>query len=198
VGESQNLQSTAVDALRALGSHEYTLAPIKHGSRNMNRCRMLILTVIALLGLCVADAAKADETLKFRAIMQATSAQFQDVGDVDGHALGLIRFSGLASMPDGTVGTSDTIVSTDYIKGAGTFMNYNVLKLADGSVLWYKMNASTTVEGSKRLFSGTVSVTGGKGRFEGAKGDGTITGGRLVPLAAGVNIYVDLVINVKK
>jgi hypothetical protein len=164
----------------------------------MNRYSMLIVPVVASLGMCVAEVAQADETLKFRAIMQATSAQFQDVGDVDGHALGLIRFSGLASMPDGTVATSDTVVSTDYTKGAGAFMNYNVLKLADGSVLWYKMNANTTVEGSKSLFSGAVSVIGGKGRFDGAKGDGTITGGRLVPLAAGVNIYVDLVINVKK
>jgi len=159
---------------------------------------MLTLSTAALLFWGTFGGARADETLKFRATLHVTSAQFQDVGDVDGHAIGLIRFSGLASMADGTVGTSYFVVVTDYIKGEGTFMNYNNLTLGEGSVLWYKVNGNTKVEGTKSLFTGTVSVAGGTGRFAGAKGDGTITGARLVPLAAGADIYVDLLINVKK
>jgi hypothetical protein len=164
----------------------------------MNQQRLLVISLVALLSLGVATSAQADETLKFRATMHATSAQSQDIGDVDGHAASLARFSGLASFPDGTVGTTYFIAATDYTKGAGTFSVYQNLTLKDGSVLWFKNTGTAAVEGTTSLFNGTVTVLGGKGRFEGAKGDGTITGARLVPLATGADLYNDLVINVKK
>ena len=44
----------------------------------------------------------------------------------------------------------------------------------------------------------TVTVLGGKGKYEGAKGDGTLTGARVVPLALGADLYNDIVINTKK
>ena len=187
---------TRVRLAGANGSKSST--PINEGNENMNTRSMLTLTAVASLGLCVADVVQADEMVKFRAMQHVASAQFQDIGDVEGHALGLVRLSGLASMADGTVGTSNFVGTTDYIKGAGTFMNYNNLALSDGSVLWYKANGNTKLDGSKSVFSGTVNVVSGKGRFEGAKGDGTITGERLTPLATGVYLYVDVVVNVKK
>lgn len=156
------------------------------------------LTAAGLVALCAASSARADEVLKFRSIMHATSVQSQEIGDVDGHAALLARFSGLASFPDGTVGTTYFISANDYTKGAGTFSVYNNLTLKDGSVLWFKTNGTTTVDGTTSVFNGTVTVLGGKGKFEGAKGDGTISGARLVPLAAGADLYNDLVINVKK
>jgi hypothetical protein len=164
----------------------------------MYRRSMLTLSTAALLSLGALSNAQADETLKFRAIMHATSVQSQDVGDADGHALGVARFSGLASFPDGTVGTTYFTAATDYTKGAGTFSVYQNLVLKDGSVLWFKNAGTATIEGTTTLFKGTVTVLGGKGRFEGAKGDGAITGARLTPLAAGAELYNDLVINVKK
>jgi hypothetical protein len=162
----------------------------------MTRRKLSVSLAVVLLGLSAG--ARADETLKFRAIMHATAAQSQDIGDVDGHAASLARFSGLATFPDDTVGTTYFIAATDYTKGAGTFSVYQNLTLKDGSVLWFKNSGTATVEGTTTLFKGTVTVLGGKGRFEGAKGDGTITGARLVPLATGADLYNDLVINVKK
>jgi hypothetical protein len=94
----------------------------------------------------------------------------------------VVRFSGLASFPDGTVGTAYFVGAFDYTKGAGPFSVYYNVTLNDGSVLWYKATGTAAVEGTKTLFNGTVSVLGGKGRFEGAKGDGTINGARLTPL----------------
>jgi hypothetical protein len=164
----------------------------------MNRRSMLTLSTAALLFLGAFSNARADEMLKFRAIMHATFVQSQEVGDVDGHASGVARFSGLASFSDGMVGTSYFVAATDYIKGAGTFSVYQNLTLNDGSVLWFKNTGTATVEGTTTLFKGTVTVLGGRGRFEGAKGDGTVTGARLTPLAAGAELYNDLVINVKK
>ena len=164
----------------------------------MNRRSMLALSTTALLCLGAFSNAQADETLKFRAIMHATSVQSQDIGDVDGHTAGVARFSGLASFPDGTVGTSYFVAATDYTKGAGTFSVYQNLTLNDGSVLWFKTAGTATVDGATTLLKGTITVLGGKGRFEGAKGEGTVNGIRLTPLAAGAELYNDIAINIKK
>jgi hypothetical protein len=152
--------------------------------------------VVALLSLGVA--AKADETLKYRAVMHGVSVQPQEVGDVEGHALTLVRFSGITEFPDGTTGTGYFVGFADYTKGAGKGFTYTNLTLEDGSVLWFTQDQKTSVSGTKSIFEGTVTVIGGKGRFAGAKGDGTFTGARTVPLAAGADLYFDYVINVRK
>jgi hypothetical protein len=100
--------------------------------------------------------------------------------------------------PDGAVGTTYFVGSTDYTKGTGPYSAYHNVTLSDGSVLWFKWVGTTTAEGTISRVKGTVSVLGGKGRFENAKGDGTVNGTRLTPLVAGADLYLDLVINVKK
>ena len=62
----------------------------------------------------------------------------------------------------------------------------------------YKAAGTATIDGAKTQFVGTVTVLEGKGRFDGAKGDGTLTGTRFTPLAAGAELFNDIVINVKK
>jgi hypothetical protein len=153
---------------------------------------------MALLCLGALDYARADETLKFRAITHATSVQSQDVGDVDGHTMSVGRFAGLTSFPDGAVGTRYFIFVTDYINGSGPFSIYDNLTLNDGSVLWCKVNGTTTVVGGISRSEGTVTVLGGKGKYEGAKGEGTQIGVRVPGLATGVDRYDDIVINVRK
>jgi hypothetical protein len=152
--------------------------------------------VAGLLSLSVA--ARADETLKYRAVMHGVSVQPQEVGDVEGHALTLVRFSGITEFPDGTTGTGYFVGFADYTRGAGKGFTYTNLTLEDGSVLWFTQDQKTSVSGAKSIFEGTVTVIGGKGRFAGAKGDGTFTGARTVPLAAGADLYFDYVINVRK
>jgi hypothetical protein len=159
------------------------------------------LTFIAV-ALCAGtiSIARADEVLKFRIIAHVTAIQTQDVGDVDGHTMSVGRYSGLASFPDGSVGTINFTFTTDYIRGAGTNLAYYNLSLKDGSVLWYKAPGTAKLEGTTTILlpGGPISVLGGTGRFEGAKGDGTGSGARLTPLAAGAELYLDDVINVKK
>jgi hypothetical protein len=101
-------------------------------------------------------------------------------------------------MPDGTTGTGYFVGVGDYTKGAGPAFTYTNATFDDGSVLWFKQTQATKVEGTKSLLQGTVSVLGGKGKFEGARGEGTFTGARTVPLAAGADLYFDYVINAKK
>ena len=157
------------------------------------------LAAAALLCLGNLADARADETLKFRLIEHITNIQTQEIGDVDGHLVGVGHYSGLASFPDGSVGTAYFSFVVDYTKGAGPFgPAYHNVTLGDGSVLWFKAGGNATVEGTKSVQQGTLSVLGGKGKFEGAKGDGTLAGVRLTPLAAGADVYYDIVINLKK
>jgi hypothetical protein len=165
----------------------------------MTQRSSLTLMTTALLCLAAFNSARADETLNFRLVMHAASVETQEVGDVDGHVLGLARQSGLALFPDGSVGTSYFTSTNDYIKGAGTNLTYYNVTFKDGSVLWYKAIGTAKPDGTTTIFlEGRLSVLGGKGRFEGAKGDGTWTGARLAALAIGAEVYVDVVINVKK
>jgi hypothetical protein len=164
----------------------------------MNRLTILNLTTMALLCLGEVSGARADETVEFREVMHATSVQSQEVGDVEGHTPALVRFSGLGLFADGAVATTYFVGLTDYTKGTGPYSAYHNVTFADGSVLWLKWVGTTAAEGAISRIKGTVSVISGKGRFEGAKGEGTANGTRLTPLAAGADLYLDLVINVKK
>jgi hypothetical protein len=139
-----------------------------------------------------------DETLKFRMVTRVTSAQSLDIGDVDGHVASLARFSGLAFFSDGTVGTVYFTSIADYINGAGTFTLYPIVTFEDGSVLWLKSIGTGMVEGTKTHFVGTLTVVGGKARFDGAKGAGTLTGTRYTPLSIGADLVSDYTVNIKK
>jgi hypothetical protein len=72
-------------------------------------------------------------------------------------------------------------------------MTYVNVALLDDSVLLYKATGSQKASGQ---ITGSLSVLGGKGRFEGAIGDGSINGAH--PPETGPNAYFDIVINIKK
>jgi hypothetical protein len=139
-----------------------------------------------------------DETIAFRAVTHVTSVHSLDIGDVNGHAASLARFSGLAFFADGTVGTVSFVSASDYTNGAGAFTLYPVLTFADGSVLWVKSVGVGTVDGETTQFVGTLTVVGGKGRFEGATGDGTLTGTRYTPLSLGADLVSDYTVNIRQ
>jgi hypothetical protein len=166
----------------------------------MNQRRVLDLAAaITAFAFFAASIARADETMNIHVVTHATSAQFQEVGDVDGHALGLARQSGLALFADGSVGTTYFTATNDYTKGAGTYIAYYNLTLKDGSVLWFKVTGSAKPDDTTTIFpEAPVSVLRGTGRFEGVKGDGTFKGQRVTPLAVGADLYADIVINLRK
>jgi hypothetical protein len=67
---------------------------------------------------------------------------------------------------------------------------YFTLTFSDGSIPWYKGTGSAKLDGTKPVFTGPLGVLGGKGRFEGAKGDGIITG--MVVNTGGINMEITL------
>jgi hypothetical protein len=169
----------------------------KRGESIMAKPIITLLAALAFVGFGAVGAAQAED-LEFRAVMHLTSAQTQDVGDAEGHILGLVRASGIASFQDGSTATTYFIAQTDYTKGAGTNTTYNNLTFDDGSVLWYKTAGTATVDGNRTIFKGMITVIGGKGRFAGAKGEGGFSGARLTPLSAGADLFLDQTITVKK
>jgi hypothetical protein len=165
----------------------------------MNRRSILTMMVFGVVSFAGGGIARADEPLKFRLVTHATAVQTQEVGDVDGHVVVVARYSGLASFPDGSVGTTNFTATIDYIKGAGTYSTYYNVVLKDGSALWFKGTGPARPDGTTTIYpEAPVAVLHGTGRFEGAKGDGTSVGARLTPLSTGAELYVDFVINIKK
>ena len=140
--------------------------------------------IVAVSALTLTTAA-ADETMKFSSILHATFLESQEVGDVDDHAMSLTRYSGLTRFYDGTAGLCYLVATTDYIKGAGTFLVYNNITLSDGSVLWYKATGTTTMDGTISRFEGTVAVLGGKGKYEHVRFRQVQTFGRFLEACGG-------------
>lgn len=166
----------------------------------MDHRRVLnVATAIAAFAFFAVSTARADEVLSFHLVTHSTSVQSLEVGDVDGHTLGLARQSGLALFPDGSVGTTYYAATNDYIKGAGTYLAYYNLTLSDGSGLWFKVTGLAKPEETTTFFpEAPVIVLRGNGRFEGIKGNGTFKGQRVTPLAVGADLYADVVINLRK
>jgi hypothetical protein len=135
------------------------------------------------------------EILKIRMVTHVTSVQALDVGDVDGHIASVGRFSGLAFHEDGFVGTVSFVSLADYTHGSGSFTLFPILAFADGSELWLKSVGTGEADRNVTRFTGTLAVVGGKGRFAGAEGKGTLTGTRYTPLSVGADLVSDYTIH---
>jgi hypothetical protein len=157
-----------------------------------------VLMCAAASAFCV-NTASADETLKYRSIYHLTSVQSRDIPDTDGHILGVAHASGVASFPDGSVAVDNFTGTLDYTKGSGPTVVYDDITFSDGSTLFLKMVGMTTAEGQgpRSTYKNAITIIGGKGRFTGAKGDGTFTGGRLGPPGVGAQLYGDITLNIK-
>jgi hypothetical protein len=169
----------------------------KRGESIMSKPTIALLAALAFACSSAVGTALAED-LEFRAVVHVVSSQTQDVGDVEGHVLGLVRTSGIASFQDGSTATTYVVAQIDYVKGSGTETSYNNLTFDDGSVLWYKTAGTANLDGTRTILKGTITVTGGKGRFANAKGEGGFTGVRISPLAAGADLFLDEMISVKK
>jgi hypothetical protein len=143
--------------------------------------------------------AKADETLKWRHVQHYASNQSQDVGN--GHIVGVVRLPGIAFLPDGSIGTSLVIGTYDAVPGSGSIgSGYYTITFADGSELWLTYTAELKVIAPGKPATkakGTATVVGGKGRYAGAKGEGTFEGEATGGAPDGIQ-YIDNVINIKK
>jgi hypothetical protein len=155
----------------------------------------IMFYIIVILAAIFGTPAKADETLKWRQVQHVASMQTLQAGD--GHTLSLFRLPGIVFFPDGSTGISQVNGTSDTVNGAGPSNGYLSVIFGDGSELWTKWTGQL---GPKR--NGTFIVIGGRGRYAGAKGDGTweANGPPLITNSANTDsiAYVDSVANIKK
>jgi hypothetical protein len=156
-----------------------------------------MLLAASVLGV-IATGALADETLKWRHVLHTGSLQTLQVGDVPGHALNVYRLPGAVFFSDGSVGTSTVFGSSDTTNGSGPVNGYQVINFNDGSELWFKYTGTAKIDNAKNVREGTFTITGGKGRYAGAKGDGTWNGGLTQPGTDAAVFYIDVAANIKK
>lgn len=162
-----------------------------------------IILACALAGV-LGMPAKADETLRFRVVQYVASVQNQQIGDVNGHMQGFVRYPGLASFPDGSTARSVVFNAFDGIAGpggGGTVNGYENIVFSDSSELWLKYTGTYRIDSKGGISGGgTFTLTGGKGRYAGAKGDGTYEGVQTSGASAGPEVIGanDIVINIKK
>jgi hypothetical protein len=117
----------------------------------MNRRSIITMMAVGVIGFCASSIARADEVLKFRMFVHATSVQSQEVPDVDGHVLYVGRYSGLASFSDESVGPGNLTFTADYVKGAGTFSTYFSVS-PNNSTLWVQSNRDRETRGHDDCF----------------------------------------------
>lgn len=161
--------------------------------------RRILIAVGSLIALHTASIVQAEE-LKLRIVAHVTSFQSLEVGDVEGHVLGVGRQEGIAFLQDGSVGSATlTAALTDFTKGEGTFVAYWKLTLTDGSTLFWKWSGPANVEGTTTNFpEGPIKFIKGTGKFAGANVAGTMRARRVAPLATGAHLIGDVVLEVNK
>ena len=156
--------------------------------------------IIALTGLIIAAFLLASftqavaATMKFRLVLFHTKVEIIKVEDVEGHIVGIVQSTGLASLETGEVAVYALWGNFDYTKGTGIHRQYGRLTFEDGSTIDVKFEGTTWPDpkGKGSLFKSTsLVITQGSGRYAGIQGKGSYTGRRVVAMGAGAQLYSD-------
>jgi hypothetical protein len=126
-----------------------------------------------LLGVCVISAwvlgvavPGAAETLTYKFYTWVSKAERVPIGDVEGHAVALVVRDSFNVFDNGEVATTTSVITNDFVKGAGPFLQYSTLKFSDGSTIMWKSQG--TIGAGAGAY--TSEITKGTGRFDGIKG----------------------------
>lgn len=162
----------------------------------MKRFAMILVTLLSTTLVLVPPTQAADE-MAGRNFGHAQKVEMIEVGDVPGHFLGVSQSSGLSfytkGPESGEIATRVYTTIFDVVKGKGTFTGHEVKTFKDGSTLFVKYGGTQTpLDGGKRTgYEGTWELTGGTGRYAGAKGNGTLKGERIGDPKTGGDSYFD-------
>ncbi len=148
---------------------------------------LVIMSIFVIGGVFLCSVSQATaETLNYKSFKHVTRAEIVPVGDVEGHAVGVMVREGAAVLPNGEFGWQKVIQSLDLTKGAGTLQSYLICTFADGST--FIVRTKGTVEASPQGVAAAAKIGGdilhGTGRFQGIKGTHTISAKQL-PLEKG-------------
>jgi hypothetical protein len=116
-----------------------------------------------MLGVALPGAA---ETLNYKFYTWVSKAERVPIGDVEGHAVGLVVRDSFNVLDTGEVATTRSVITNDFLKGTGPFIQYSTITFADGSTIMWRSQG--TIGGGAGAY--TSEILKGTGRFAGIKG----------------------------
>ena len=137
-----------------------------------------ILFIAALL-LMPATQASA-KTMKFTYTSQVTKLEYVLFPDVKGHVVGLMERRGVAIF-ENEVAALEIWLRFDYIKNKGPWDGYMRITLKDATFTQKFKGASSFAPDGERLLKAKGEYIKGTGRFEGIKGEFSLTGREITP-----------------
>ncbi len=164
--------------------------------RTIKNWTIMIVTLLSMTAVLTQPTQAADE-IAGRNYGHSQKVEMIEVGDVPGHFMGVSQSNGLTFYtkgPDmGEIVPRTFTMTFDVVMGNGTVTGYEKKSFKDGSTMVVKFGAfQTSIDGGKRTaYEGTWEVTGGTGRYEGAKGGGTLKGERIGDYKTGADSYID-------
>ncbi len=122
------------------------------------------------------------ETLSYKFFLPVTQMQAIPIGDIEGHAIGVLIREGAIFLENGEMGWGKGVVIFDMVKGAGSFDQYSTLTFQDGSTIVTRTKGTSEAQsGSSSSAQWTGEIIKGTGRFEGIKGTQVSTSKMLPP-----------------
>ena len=138
-----------------------------------------ILFIAALLLMPATQAGA--ETVKYNYTSQMTKLEFTVFPDVKGHVVGVFERRGVAIF-ENEVAALELWGTFDYIKKQGPWEGYARITFKDGSTFTHKFQgASNLAPDGTKLLKGKGEYIKGTGRFEGIKGEFSLTGREITP-----------------
>ncbi len=152
------------------------------------RKRKVTITVLGVIGIFIiaallivpATQAKA-ETVRYKYTTQLTKSEYVLLPDVKGHVVGLLERRGVAIF-ENEVAALKLQLRFDYIKKQGPWDGYMQITFKDGSTFTQKFKgASSFAPDGEKLLKAKGEYIKGTGRFEGIKGEFSLTGREITP-----------------
>ena len=117
------------------------------------------------------------ETLKCKHAQTNTKFDSMEVGDENGHFIGVQRMEGLAYCENGEIAKVRTDSTFDFVRGKGTqSLGYTFYTFEDGSTIIVKFQRLVDYTGGTGSAKASSEIIKGTGRFEGIKGTTSATG----------------------
>lgn len=117
------------------------------------------------------------ETMNYKFYTYLVKEEVIPVDDVEGHTVLLDVRKSFYVFENGEVATGNAVITGDFVKNAGPWMQYGTLKFPDGSTIIFKTEG-TFGGGATSMKS---LILRGTGRFEGIKGTQSAKGKYLPP-----------------
>lgn len=132
------------------------------------------ISLMLLLGVIATSATAAEGVFKARNVHYGKTWNMIEIGDVEGHIMGLYENTGLSFLDDGETAALEVKGTMDSGPAGGFVEGYEIRTFDDGSSITLKFEG----ESNKGVGSGTLTCIAGSGRFQDIQCQGSYQGGR--------------------